>query len=123
MQVLGQVGLRQRFLWIYTAIVCTAAVAAGYAWPASWRGIVAMLAASVVTAWLVARWLTWALRRRVRELREATEAVSRGDLDRRLDVLARDDFVKLGESLDRVVRQLREAVREREHLQERLTRS
>lgn len=82
-----------------------------------------MLFASVVTAWLVARWLTWALRQRVRELREAAEAVSRGDLDRRLDILARDDFVKLGESLDRVVRQLREGVIERERLQKRLTRS
>ena len=82
-----------------------------------------MLSASIVTAWIVGRWLTWSLRRRVRELREATDAVNRGDLDRRLDTLAQDDFVKLGEALDRMVQQLRETVREREHLQQRLTRS
>ncbi len=123
MRVLSHFGLRQKFLWVYTAIVCAAAGGAWLVWPQNWCGIVTMLMASVATAWLVARWLTWALRRRVRELREATEAVSRGDLDRRLDVLARDDFVKLGESLDRMVRQLRETVGERERLRQRLTRS
>jgi len=123
MQWIGHLGLRQRFLWAYTAIVCAAAAVVWWIWPAGWHCILAMLAASVAAAWVVARALTWALRRRVRMLREATEAVSRGELDHRIDVLARDDFVKLAESLDRMVQQLRETVHEREHLRRKLDRS
>ncbi|HSW44947.1 MAG TPA: ATP-binding protein [Phycisphaerae bacterium] len=123
MQVFGHLGLRQKFLWMYTGIVCTAAATALIIWPSSWCAIVATLTITIAAAWLVARWMTWALRRRVHELREATEAVSRGDLDQHLNVLGADDFVKLAESLEHMVQQLRETLREREHLQKRLTRS
>jgi signal transduction histidine kinase len=123
MRWIGHIGLRQRFLWIYVVLVCAAAVVEWWVWPGYWPAIAVMLGASIATAWVVARWLTWALRRRVRALREMTEAMSRGDLDQRLSVLARDDFVKLAESLDRMCKQLRDTVREHRELQEKLTRS
>jgi len=116
-------GLRQRFLWFYAGMMCVVAAGALCVWPGYYCGIAVMLAGSLGAAWLVARLSTRYLRRRFRELRETTDAIGRGDLTQQISRLPHDDFIKLAESLDRVVNQLRETVREQDRLRERLTRS
>jgi len=123
MQSLFHPNLRQRFLWIYTGIMCAVAVVALCIWPGQSCGIVVTLAAGLGAAWLVAHLTTRYLRRRVRELRETTDAIGRGDLTQQVSRFGHDDFIKLAESLDRMVEQLRETLREQDRLRERLTRS
>jgi len=115
--------LRQRCQWAYTGLI---ALAAGVAWlarPDQWPGIVAMALVSLTVAWGVGYCITHHLRRRFHALRETTEAISRGDLDRHIEEIPHDEFLKLAESLDRLSGQLRATVGEQERLQERLTRT
>jgi len=82
-----------------------------------------MLGAGLGLAWLISHLAMRNLRQSVHELREATDAISRGDLTQQVSQLTHDDFIKLAESFDRVVNQLRETVREQDRLRQQLTRS
>ena len=103
--------------------MCAVAIGALCIWPGHYCGIVVMLAGGLGAAWLVAHLTTRYLRQRVREMRETTDAIGEGDLTRQVSRLPHDDFIKLAESLNRLVGQLRETVREQDRLRERLTRS
>ncbi len=115
--------LRQRCQYAYTALIALAAAGATLLWPAQWPGILLMALVSLAVAWLIAHCVTRHLRERFHALRETTEAISRGDLDRHIDDIPHDEFLKLAGSLDRLSGQLRATVGEQERLQERLTRT
>ncbi len=104
-------------------MVGLSAVLAYWLWPAHWGAILWVAGGAMLAGWC-ATWLaTRHLRHSFGKLRQTTDALSRGDLRRPIDDTARQDFVKLAGSLDRLIDHLRELVEERENLRRQLTRS
>jgi len=91
--------------------------------PDQWIGVVATALAALATAWLVLRFSIRRMRQRLHQLREVADAVGQGDLARRILRLPDDDFLKLAESLDRMLARQRETLREQERLRQQLFRS
>jgi len=116
-------GLRQRVLWGYCGMVCVSAGLAVWLWPAHWRAVLVVGTGASIAGWVTCWLTTWHLRQSFHKLRETTDALSRGDFRQPIDEAARQDFVKLACSLDRLVNRLRALVEERERLRQRLTRS
>jgi len=116
-------GLRQRVLCCYGSLVGLSAAAAFALWPAHWRAILSVLAGATLAGWSARCLATRHLRDSLGKLRQTTDALSRGDLRRPIDDTARQDFVKLAGSLDRLIDHLHQLVEEREQLRRQLTRS
>lgn len=116
-------GTRQRLAWTYAGCTVIAAAAIIWAFPEQTTGVVAMGGAGLVAAWLMVRMATRRLRRRLHELREATDALGSGRMMEQIRHLPSDDFVKLTESVERLAAQLREMLAEQDRLRQRLSRS
>lgn len=123
MSVLRNLRSRQRLVSLYVLIVGGAAVVLLLVLPGQHYGICGMALAGMTAAWLIARAGSERLRRRLHELREATDAIGGGDLAQHFERLPNDDFIKLTESLERMVDQLRRIAEERDRLRQRLSRS
>lgn len=116
-------GLRQRVLCCYGSLVGLSAAVAFALWPSHWRAILSVLAGATLAGWSARCLATRHLRDSLGKLRQTTDALSRGDLRRPIDDTARQDFVKLAGSLDRLIDHLHQLVEEREQLRRQLTRS
>ena len=115
--------LRYHFLLIFALLFSGLGVILSLAIPDHCWGIAAMLVGGLVSAWLVALLGERSMRRRLHRLREAADALGRGELGRHITWGPKDDFVKLAESLDRITEQLRARCREEDRLRKQLTRS
>ncbi len=82
-----------------------------------------MLVVGLAAAWIVALIASRHLRRRLHKLRQAAEAIARGDLTRQIERPPHDDFIKLADSLERMLDQLHDTLREQDRLRQQLTRS
>lgn len=119
--MLSRIRTRQRYVLLYALILGAATgitLAAGV--PQPWAVLV------VATIALAAAWATAGIacrqaRRRLHRLREAVDALARGDLATCIDHPPDDDFLKLSDSVERVLGQLRENYREHERLRRQLT--
>lgn len=114
---------RQRYVLAYALILTAFAgtiIATGL--PQPWATL-AMATAALATAWIMARIACRQMRKRLHRLREAVDAFVRGDLNSGIEHPPDDDFLKLSDSLERVLNQLRETCREHERLRRQLTRS
>lgn len=120
--LVGHLGLRQRLLLTYLVLVSLAAGGLILLRRDQWLGVGSMWLLAVVAGWGIARVGNHALRRRLHRLREAADAIGRGDLSHRVALQGNDDFVKLAEALDRMAAQLEANVGEQQRLQKELVR-
>ncbi len=107
----------------FSAFVVGAGLCACWCRPDQWIGVAITGSAALGAGWLVLRLSVRRVRRRLHQLREVADAVGQGDLARRIQRLPDDDFLKLAESLDRVLARQRETLREQERLRQQLFRS
>ena len=121
--MLNRIRSRQRYVLAYTVVLsATAGIVIGAGVPQPWATLIMGMAA-LTAAWIMSRIACRHLHKRLHRLREAADALVRGDLTTVIDHPAGDDFVKLSDSLERVLDQLRESFREHERLQRQLTRT
>jgi signal transduction histidine kinase len=101
------------------------AAAAGLvcALPGQAFGIALMAAIGLLSAWTIARLASKRIRRRLHELREATDALSGDKLLHPIHALPNDDCLKLSTSLERLSSRLARMLEERDQLRQRLGRS
>ncbi|MGQ9651723.1 MAG: sensor histidine kinase [Phycisphaerae bacterium] len=121
--MLSRIRTREKYLIIYAVILAAGAgitLAAGV--PQPWAVLVVATVA-LTAAWVSARIACRQARRRLHRLREAVDALARGDLATCIDHPPDDDFLKLSDSVERVLDQLRENYREHERLRRQLTHS
>lgn len=119
----GRSALRRRYLLVHTLSTGAGAGALVLCFRRHTAGILLMWFVGLLATWLVARWSRHALRRRLRRLREAAEAIGRGELDHRIDLRGHDDFAKLADALDSMAARLETHLIEREELQKNLARA
>jgi signal transduction histidine kinase len=112
----------RRYVIGYALILSAGAIALVATIPVEWPGIVGMWVVGVSAGWMIGREGRHSLRRRIHRLREATDAIGRGQLDHRIELRGQDDFAKLAGSLERMAAQLETYIREREALGKELAR-
>lgn len=115
--------LRQKYLLAYALVLAATAgavVIAGL--PQGWAVLITGMVA-LATGWILARIACRQLRGRLHRLREAVDAFARGDMASHIDHPPDDDFVKLSDSLERILEQLKEGCREHDRLRRQLTRN
>lgn len=114
---------RYRFFAIYAALVLAGALGSLLVWPEQCVAAVAMLGIGMLAAWIAA-WITNRhLKERLHRLRELTDAMVRGKLDVEIEHPPHDDFLKLSDSLERMLIKLHASMQEKEHLRQQLTRN
>jgi len=123
MSVFQPVRPRHRLFLAYAVAVCVAAALVLFLWPGQRWGVVIMLGVGLAAAWFATQIGSRHLRRRLHRLRETADAMARGDLTQQIERPPHDDFVKLADSLERMLAQLQETMREQDRLRQQLTRS
>jgi len=121
--IMSRIRTKQRYAALYALILGTVTgvvLLAGV--PQPWAVLVVATVA-LVAAWATAGIACRQVRRRLHRLREAADALARGDLATCIDHPPDDDFIKLSDSLEGVLEQLRQNYREHERLRHELTRS
>ncbi|HOB76677.1 MAG TPA: ATP-binding protein [Phycisphaerae bacterium] len=119
---LSHFGFRRRYLLGYMLMLTGGAVVLVWLHPVGWPGIVGMWGVSIATGTIMVRLGGNSFRRGIRRLREAADAIGRGELQHRIDLRGHDDFAKLAGSLDRMAACLEAHIHEREALQKDLNR-
>jgi len=121
--LLSRIRSRQWYALVYALILsATAAIVILDRLPRPWDTL-AVLAAALLSAWVTYNLACRRARRRLHRLREAVDAFARGDLAPAIDHPPDDDFLKLSDSLERLLDQLKENYREHERLRRQLTHS
>lgn len=121
--MLNRIRSRQRYVLAYTVVLAaTAGIIIEAGLPQPWA-VPAMAAVALASAWIMSRIACRHMRNRLHRLREAADAFVRGDLTTVIEHPADDDFLKLSDSLERVLDQLKESCREHDRLRRQLTRS
>lgn len=120
--LLARLSPRQRYLLGYLLLLGAGAGVLTVVMPGQWPGVLGMGLVGAAAGWGVARLSSERLRGRMHRLREATDAIGRGELHHRIDLRGHDDFTKLAESLDRMAAQLEAHIRAREALEKDLDR-
>lgn len=115
--------VKQRLLLVYAAAIGATGGLLLWRFPHHAISIGAMAGVSFATAWAVEEWAVHRLRRRLHELREATDALGGGKLLPGLTCRSNDDFTKLTESVDRLAHQINDMVAEQTRLRQRLSRT
>jgi signal transduction histidine kinase len=114
---------RYRLLLLYALFVTATAILLSWSCPAHWQSVAMMAGLSLLLAWGVILIGVRKLRRRMHQLREAADALGRGELSQHVETLPNDDFIKLADALSRITDQLREKMEQEHRLREQLTRS
>lgn len=123
MDILSRLRSRQRYVLIYVlTLVVAVGVVIGVGLPQPWATL-ATAAVALTAAWVISRIACRQLRKRLHRLREAVDAFGRGDLTPVIEHPADDDFLKLSDSLEKMLQQLKETCCEHERLRQQLTRS
>jgi len=123
MAVLHHPNPRHRFFLAYAATVCVWAGGVWVLWPEQGWGAAIMLVVGLAAAWMIAFFVHRHLRSRLHRLREAADAMARGDPAAEIEHPAHDDFIKLADSLDGMLGRLQNTLQEQDRLRKQLTRS
>lgn len=108
---------------LHAALMVVAAGGLLYARPDRATCILVMGLVALASAWLMAELGSRRIRRRLHELRQATDALSCGRLLESAGDLQNDECHKLCESVNRLAAQIRSMVEERDQLRRQLSRS
>ncbi|GMV97329.1 MAG: HAMP domain-containing protein [Phycisphaerae bacterium] len=121
--VQAHVGPRRRYLLIYVASLSVGSGLLAVVFRRQAAGVGAAWLLAVTLAWFVARLSSRSLRQRLHRLREAADAIGRGELHHRIDLHGHDDFVKLAQALDSMAARIETQLAERVALQKDLARA
>jgi signal transduction histidine kinase len=117
------IGVRRKFLVGFQTAIVVGALAVLACWPESRVPILVLAGLSLLAGWAVAAISNWWLHHSISRLRRAADAIGRGDLSKRVEVLPGDEIAKLARAFNQMADRLESTAKEERRLQEQLMRS
>ncbi|MBN1490641.1 MAG: HAMP domain-containing protein [Phycisphaerae bacterium] len=114
---------RQKHCLVYTGVIAAVALLVMAFWRSQAYGVAVMAAVAAVMGWVVSGVSARRLRRSIGRLRQAAEAVGRGDFTQRVGYHADDDLAKLVHAFNAMADRLESMAAEDQQLRDQLRRS